>query len=282
MSFSTTRSAIANLEGVGVRMPAQVAAIMKAHAAATSDRTAEGTAALRTAIAAGEEQAAIDAAALIRGAAGNRTDLLNLADAAAERAIKAAIAGSDVWHQAAAAFDASASAFTDAIDAVDPDTDPESAARLGGKRGTAWADAPALAHDLDKRFDDLAKLAALLDVPHFNPKRAEDAIPLVAELGAAHPRRVAEAWETRYTAGKASPLTVGTQAPRVSRGGRWTALIATGAKLKALSDPTRWARLDLPALVGGIDPLDGDTAKSEIARIERARAESTRYVIHSS
>jgi hypothetical protein len=118
------------------------------------------------------------------------------------------------YDRVAADFDQLAQKFSVAAGLVDPETDAAEMVNAGPKQRAAWSDSERCAHRLTDAMAKLKAAAILAGVPA--AEKGETLIPLVADVTALHRRRVWEAWRT--TSG---------------RTGRWGALLAIGATLRA-------------------------------------------------
>lgn len=117
------------------------------------------------------------------------------------------------YAQVAALFDAAAAKLAAAIAIVDPDADPAVVVGADNKTRQAWADCSIAAAELDRLLPALQAAAELCGV---TTSSREALLALTVDPGALHRRRVWEAWDT--TRGRA---------------GRWAALLALGATVRA-------------------------------------------------
>lgn len=117
---------------------------------------------------------------------------------------------------AATLFDGAATAFTAAAGRIDPEAAAEELITAPEPQRQAWTAALLAAHNLDATLPVLAAAADLAGVPIRTP---EATIALTVDATGVHRRRLWESWDS-----------VG------HRCGRWSALLAAGATLRALPD----------------------------------------------
>ena len=110
-------------------------------------------------------------------------------------------------------FDSLATKFVAAANVIDPETPAEHLVHAPEKLRKAWSTAEQLGHQLSETMTALAAAAALNGIPC---PRDEHLIALTVDANDLHRRRVWEAWSS--TGGRC---------------GRWAALIALGATIKA-------------------------------------------------
>jgi hypothetical protein len=179
-------------------------------------------------------------------------------------------------------FNDVATAFTNASRTIDPEAASDEVIGMDTKTQKAWRDAPGFCATMNDLVDALCAGAVLAGAPGDYGDMSFDkttlALPLtVANLGSLHRRRVWQAFadldDEPHQPGVITTSTM-TAPPRPARRcGRWSRLIALGAKIHATSDPSK-VQLYRPPRERGIrfeydsagyrsvpfDPEDGDPA----------------------
>ncbi len=113
----------------------------------------------------------------------------------------------------AARFDGIAEKFTAAVAVVNPESDPAGMVTADAKSRTAWSEAALLGNDLDSLIPALLAAATLAGTT-VHPR--DGLLPLTVDPTGLHVRRVWESWVKQD-----------------GRTGRWGALAAMGARLRA-------------------------------------------------
>lgn len=118
------------------------------------------------------------------------------------------------YKKVATRFNDAATNFTAAADVVNPETAAEAMVTAPEASRTAWSQAPLHAGRLDALMPALIAAAELCGVSIVKDERMQ--LPLVVDDRGSHRRRLWEAWNHKD-----------------GRCGRWTAILATGAAIKA-------------------------------------------------
>lgn len=127
------------------------------------------------------------------------------------------------YEHVAKAYSKAAKAITDAHNTVDMDGPTEAMLGAGKAETDAYLSAPLLVSRIEGALSDLVVAAALLGLEQTNTENGR--IGLSVSTGTATPRQVWSAWQTTN-----------------GRTGRWGALLATGAVLRA-ADPAEYEPL---------------------------------------
>lgn len=134
-------------------------------------------------------------------------------------------------------FNSTAKRFTDVARVADPELPSDSIVRSDERTRNAWLSGAALAQELDRLTDVVARAAALIGATgvddSYNDDRDLLLLPLVCDPGKLHRRRVWEAWIATGTCG------------------RWAALARLGVKLRAHPHPERLERYRAPMPMEG-------------------------------
>lgn len=117
------------------------------------------------------------------------------------------------YDKVADAFDAAATKLAKAVAVIDPNTDPATVISADAKTRSAWADAELAATDLARLVPILQAAAELAGV---STETREKLLALTVDATGLHRRRVWEAFDQDR-----------------GRGGRWAALLAAGATIRA-------------------------------------------------
>ncbi len=151
---------------------------------------------------------------------------------------RAAATGAGMYRQAAELFDKAAVKFADTHSAVDVEAPAEVAVDMPDRQRKLWRDAPSLAAELDRLAPSLHACAVLAglaaDDPNGEIAVCVDASDIAADV-------IAAAWMTPETERKAARTATnagpfsGRPAPTITRCGRWSALLAAGATIRARS-----------------------------------------------
>lgn len=131
------------------------------------------------------------------------------------------------YKQVAAQFDDIAAQFAKCVRAVDPEIGSDAVVGAGDAARRAWFDAAELAAALDEWLRVLTAAGRLAGVPAADD--TEIAISLAVDTGKIHRRKLWTAWHATGT-----------------RCGRWSALLALGAELRAHKHPARLAPYSAP------------------------------------
>lgn len=169
---------------------------------------------------------------------GDRSELLGAVRATINREIRArySVHAADHYRLIAAGFDAAAAALTEAVAAVEPELPADIVIGYPPAKQKAWRDAAAQAAELTRLAPALHAAATLAGICDDDP---DNALPLCANVDGLHRRRVWEAWNLEKTLAveqrRAATNARFTSAtiPANSRTGRWGALIALGARIRA-------------------------------------------------
>jgi hypothetical protein len=111
-------------------------------------------------------------------------------------------------------FDTAAKRFTECVAVIDPETAADVVVTGSEEQRAAWSTAPVIGADLDAALPVLSAAAALAGLA-LHP--VNDVLPLSVDPDGLHRRRVWEAWSKQD-----------------GRTRRWGALVALGAKLRAV------------------------------------------------
>lgn len=180
------------------------------------------------------------AAALAELAAGPPAvaDLREHVRLAVNQAIGAAYAqvAQPVYLGLAAEFNAAADKLAAAMGVVDVELPAEAAITLPAKAQQAWKDAAAAVAELNRLAQPLRDAAVLAGI---GPEAADAALALMVDPGEVDPGELWHAWDTDERDTKAAraarnghPFTPA-QPPTRSRCGRWAAVLALGATVRA-------------------------------------------------
>ena len=116
------------------------------------------------------------------------------------------------YQRLAADFDGIATKFASAANIIDPEEPAERLVHASDRLRKAWSDAEKFAHQLTEMMTALAAAANLCGIPIATQ---EELLALVCDPAGLHRRRVWEAWDS------------------TGRAGRWAALVALGATIRA-------------------------------------------------
>lgn len=295
IAFGDMDQMLMRLKASGYQPPAEAAQLAKgARALSTPEEViALRKAALTEAIADGDET-------LIAFCSRDLAEVKNLGAAwDTYHATRAEVAGrvadliqEDAWGFARDRYNDAGRRFAKALRVVDPDARPEAVVGLRKPQRDAWAAIPGLVAELEVGavlLGDLVRSLGRRTVCRryraiSDPKHAAYPLGLLVTMCEAHPRRVAEAWCWRDTAPARVNPKPPTELDRVcrGRGGRWAAIVRTGAMLAVpcenLADYQPYPLAD--RFRKGhklIDPYDGGAEWAEYGRLlaegDRARIE---------
>lgn len=140
-----------------------------------------------------------------------------------------------VYESVGEKFTAAAEAFTAAAATVDPETPAELIIDATDRIRKAWRSAEIHAAELHRLLEPLLAAAVLAKICGDD---ADALLPLTVDTDGLHRREVWSAWETEQREDQemravAAHSIFATDAPTRSRCGRWSALLALGAKLRA-------------------------------------------------
>ena len=149
---------------------------------------------------------------------------------------RAAAHGSGMYTEAAKKFDAAAAKLLAANAVVDIEAPAEAVVDLADKARRAWREAPDLAAELDRYAVSLHACAVLAGLA------ADDhggEIQICVDAGDCDPATIEAAWNIRDTEARAARaasnagVMIGMPTPTRTRCGRWSALLALGAVIRA-------------------------------------------------
>lgn len=236
--YSTHTSAVDALAAAGIAPPKEWTVVRQRFTTSAPESMLDRYVA---AVLAGDADPAARAAALAEVAATPQTTATvnNAVKAAVLRRLREVYAPHAETNYCAVAdlFDAAAARLVSATAAVDPDADPAVVVGADGKTRQAWADAALAAAELDRLIPTVQAAAELAGV---DTTRRESLFALLVDAGGLHRRRAWEAFDHKG-----------------GRTGRWGALLAAGATIRACRPVTalvpyrqaapieeRWERTD--------------------------------------